>query len=68
LTLEPFSGIKILCAKEGEGSTEQLLELYHMMFYPGFKFTVFEIKISFIVVYLHTIWTFTLMRRISVVR
>jgi hypothetical protein len=30
--------------------------MLHTMFYPGFKFIVFEFKISF---YLHTIWTFT---------
>jgi hypothetical protein len=50
LTLEPLNGIKTLCTEEGEGGAEQLFELYHMMFYPRFKFIVFEFKISFVVV------------------
>jgi hypothetical protein len=37
------------------------------MFYPELKFTIFDFKISFAVVYFHTIWTFTLKGRISIV-
>jgi hypothetical protein len=43
-----------------------LWALYNVLFYPGFNFIVFVFKISFDVVYLHTIWTFTLMGRSNV--
>jgi hypothetical protein len=54
------------CAQEGKGGAEQFLTFNHVIFYPGFYFTVFVFKISFAVVYLHTIWTFTLKGRSSV--
>jgi hypothetical protein len=40
--------------EEGKGGAEQLLQCYHVIFYPRFNFTVFVFKISFAVVYLHT--------------
>jgi hypothetical protein len=51
-----------------KGGAEQFFKCYHGLFYPGFNFTVFEFKILFAVVYLHTIWTFTLKRRNSITK
>jgi hypothetical protein len=45
---------------------EQFLKFYHVTFYSGFNFTIFVFKNLFAVVYLHTIWTFTLKGRSSV--
>jgi hypothetical protein len=47
---------------------KQFLQFYHVIFYSGFNFTIFVFKISFAMVYLHTIQTFTLMGRSSGVK
>jgi hypothetical protein len=52
--------------KREKGGAKQFFKCYHGLFYLGFNFTVFEFKILFVVVYLHTIWTFTLKGRNSV--